>query len=100
MSSWLSENLNRREEVFSGPTRLNGYSLTSTGNEHRFVAFKDGERTTTMIVVPPGDERSLIGLNEPYPGGLSIESLVGDGRLVANVFYEDRSHIVEQLEQE
>ncbi len=88
MSAWLSENLNQREEVFAGPTRLNGYSLASTGREHRFVAFKDGERTATLIVIPPGDEKSLSGLNEPYPNGLSVESLTGDGRLVANVFWE------------
>ncbi len=100
MSSWLSENLNQREEVFAGPTRLNGYSLTSTGREHRFVAFKDGERTATMIVIPPGDEKSLSGLNEPYPHGLSVESLVGDGTLIANVFFEDRTEVVAHLEEE
>lgn len=99
MSSWLSENLHEREEVSLGPTRLIGYSLTSTGNEHRFVAFKDGDRTATMIVIPPGDEKSLSGLNEPYPRGLSVESLLGDGRLVANVFYEESARMVGPTEE-
>ncbi len=44
-----------------------------------------------MIVVPPGEERSISGLNEPYPNGLSVESLAGDGTLIANVFYEERA---------
>ncbi len=95
MSSWLSEDLNERETVSAGPARLNGWSLTSTGNEHRFVAFKDGDRTVSMIVIPPGGERSITGLNEPYPGGLSVESLTGDGKLIANVFFEAREPEVE-----
>ncbi len=88
MSSWLSEDLHEREEVSSGAVRLNGWSLASTGVEQRFVAFKDGDRTALMIVIPAGKERSISGLNEPYPNGLAIESLTGDGTLVANVFYE------------
>jgi hypothetical protein len=93
MSTWLSENLNAREEVSSGATRLNGWSLASTGREHRYVAFKDGDRTATMVVIPPGEERSISGLNEPFPNGLSIESLTGDGTLIANVFHEPRGPI-------
>ena len=96
MSTWLSENLNNREEVSAGATRLNGWSLTSTGTEHRYVAFKDGDRTASMIVVPPGEERSIMGLNEPYPNGLSVESLTGDGTLVANVFFEERVVLEEE----
>lgn len=91
MSTWLSENLRDREEVTSGASRLNGWSLTSTGREPRYVAFKDGDRTASMIVVPPGEERSISGLNEPYPNGLAVESLTGDGTLIANVFYEERA---------
>ncbi|KKL20194.1 hypothetical protein LCGC14_2457870, partial [marine sediment metagenome] len=45
MSSFLSENLNQREEVASGAVRLTGWSLTSTGKQSRFVAFKDGDQT-------------------------------------------------------
>ena len=88
MSSFLSENLNQREEVASGAVRLTGWSLTSTGKQSRFVAFKDGDQTKVMIAVPPGKERSISGLNEPYPNGLSVESLTGDGTLIANVFYD------------
>lgn len=89
MSTWLSENLNDREEISFGAARLTGWSLTSTGTEPRYVAFKDGDRTASMIVVPAGEERSISGLNEPYPNGLSVES-TGDGTLIANVFYEER----------
>ena len=89
MSSWLSEDLNEREEVSPGATRLNGWTLTSTGTEIRYVAFKDGDRTVSMIAVPAGEERSISGLNEPYPNGLAVES-TGDGTLVANVFFETR----------
>lgn len=49
-----------------------------------------------MIVVPPGEERSIMGLNEPYPNGLSVESLTGDGTLVANVFFEERVVLEEE----
>ncbi len=90
MSSWLSENLNEREEVSAGAIRLHGWSLTSTGKEHRYVAFKDGDRTASIVVIPPGEERSISGLNEPYPNGLSVESVIGDGTLIANVFFEER----------
>lgn len=97
MSTYLSENLNEREVVHDGPTRLHGWSLASTGVEHRFVAFKDGDRTTLMVVVPPGEERSISGLNEPYPDGLAMESLTGDGTLIANVFYEKREPVIAAL---
>ena len=99
MATFLSEDLNEREEITPGPARLHGWSLTSTGQEHRYVAFRDGERTASMIVIPPGPERSRGGLNEPYPDGLSVESLTGDGILIANVFYEKRDAIVAALEE-
>lgn len=95
MSTWLSENLNQREQVAKGAARLTGWSLTSTGNKDRYVAFKDGDRTALMIVVPPREERSISGLNEPYPAGLAVESLTGDGTLIANVFYEKRELVEE-----
>ena len=91
MASWLSEDLNEREVVATGAVRLNGWSLTNTGNEARFVAFKDGDTTGPMIVVPAGDERSFSGLDQPFPNGLAVESLEGDGTLIANVFFEVRS---------
>ena len=91
MASWLSENLNERETIADGPVRLNGWSLSSTGVEHRFVQFSDGGEKKTMIVIPPGEERSISGLNEAYPNGLSVESRTGDGTLIANVFYEESS---------
>ena len=68
MASWLSEDLNEREEISTGPTRLNGWSLTNTGNEARFVAFKDGDKTGPMIVVPAGDEKNMLGLDVPWGG--------------------------------
>jgi hypothetical protein len=90
MASYLSENLNERETITDGPARLNGWHLSNTGNEARFVAFKEGDRTVSMIVIPAGDAKSIAGLDEPYPGGLAVESVVGDGKLTANVFYEIR----------
>jgi hypothetical protein len=95
MSSWLSENLNEREQVAEGPARLNGYSLKSTGVKDRYVGFWDGERIKPLIVVPAGEEVSLIGLNEPFPEGLAVESMQGDGTLIANVFFEAQGHAVE-----
>ena len=97
MSTYLSENLNEREVVHGGPARLHGYSLTSTGREPRYVAFIDGDRTAALIVVPAGEERSISGLNEPYPAGLAVESLRGDGTLIANVFYEEREPVIAAL---
>ncbi len=91
MSTFLSENLNEREEITSGAARLTGWSLTATGTQARFVAFKDGDTTKSMVVVPSGEERSISGLSEPYPSGLAVESLTGDGLLVVNVFYEETS---------
>ncbi len=90
MSSWLSENLNEREEISAGPTRLNGWSLTNTGAKDRYVAFKNGEQTLALIVVPPREEVHIQGLDEPYTKGLAVESLTGDGKLIANVFYGSR----------
>lgn len=94
MATWTSENLNEREEITTGPTRLNGWSLTNTGTQDRFVGFKNIETTKPLIVIPPGETDSISGLDEPFPEGLSIESLTGDGVLVANVFYEKREPIV------
>jgi hypothetical protein len=89
MATHLSENLNELETVSLGSSRLLGYSLASTGVEHRFVAIKDGDTTKMMIVVPPGMERNISGLSEPFQNGINIESLTGDGSLVANIIYED-----------
>ena len=100
MANYLSENLNEREEISTGPTRLNGWSLTNTGTQSRFVAFKNDERTGPMIVVPAGEERSISGLDEPFPSGLAIESLTGDGTLIANVFYEVRPELPPIVERE
>ena len=91
MASWLSEDLNERETVSTGAVRLNGWSLNNTGTEPRFVAFKDGDKTGPLVVVPAGDEKNMLGLNQPFPSGLAIESLEGDGKLIANVFFEVRS---------
>lgn len=88
MTTFLSENLNEREEITESAARLTGWSLTSTGTKLRYVAFKDGETTKSMIVVPAGESKGISGLNEPYPSGLSVES-TGDGTLIANVFYEE-----------
>lgn len=90
MASFLSEDLNEREVVATGAVRLNGWSLTNTGTEARFVAFKDGDTTGPMIVVPAGDEKNMLGLDQPFPRGLEIESLTGDGTLIANVFFSER----------
>ena len=83
--------------MHDGPARLIGYELAATGVKERFVAFKDGEHTHLMGVVPPNDGKSITGLSEPYPDGLSIESLTGDGTLVANVFYEPREDVIAAL---
>ena len=96
MATFLSENLNENETVHDGPSRLVGYEIANTGTKERFVAFKDGDHTHLMLVVPPQDSKNIIGLFEPYPEGLSVESLTGDGTLVANVFYEPREDVVEE----
>lgn len=88
MSTFLSENLNEPEVVNEGATMLTGYDLSNTGAESRHVGFKDGDAVMRMIVVPPGSHVNLSGLSIPYPGGLTVESLTGDGTLVANVDYE------------
>lgn len=90
MASWLSEDLNDREEVTDKSARLNGWSLTNTGTQDRFVGFKAGDVTAPLIVVPPGEEVRMSGLDLPFPSGLAVESLTGDGTLIANVFYEER----------
>lgn len=94
MASWLSEDLNERETISTGPTRLNGWSLTNTGTQDRFVGFKNAENTKPLIVIPPGETDSISGLDEPFPEGLAVESLTGDGVLIANVFFEVREPIV------
>ena len=90
MATWSAENLNERETISKRPARLHGWSLTNTGREGRYVTFKDEDRTTATIVVPAGVERNISGLDEPYPNGLSVESLKGDGTLIANVFFSVR----------
>ena len=100
MASFLSEDLNEREVVATGAVRLNGWSLTNTGQEPRFVAFKNGDKTVSMIVVPPGDEKNMLGLDQPYPKGLSVESLEGDGTLIANVFFSVRSDVPAETEED
>jgi len=92
MATYLSENLNESEKV-SGPARLTGYSLSATGVEHRFVTITGGSKKM-MLVVPPGETTAIAGINEPFPEGLSIESKVGDGKCVANIFYEETSSVV------
>ena len=89
MAVYLSEDLNEREVVAKSLVRLNGYSFKSTGVQDRYVGFWDGERIKPMIVVPAGEQVSISGLNEPFPEGLAIESLKGDGTLIANIFYEE-----------
>jgi len=88
MSTYLSENLNESETVTSGSARLTGYSLSGTGVEHRFVTISGGPKKI-VVVVPPGETKGISGMSEPFPDGITIESKVGDGMLVANVFYED-----------
>ncbi len=100
MTTWLSEDLNERETVSTGAVRLHGWSLTNTGTQARFVAFKDEEITKPMIVVPAGEERSFSGLDQPFPRGLAIESLEGDGKLVANVFFSERSDAPPETEED
>lgn len=92
MATHLSENLNEREEV-SGPARLTGYSLSSTGTEHRFVTLQGGSKKI-VVVVPPGETKGISGMSEPFPEGLSVESKVGDGTLVANIFFEETTPVV------
>ena len=97
MATFLSENLNENETVHDGPSRLVGYDITTTGVKDRFVAFKDGGHTHIMLVVTPESPARITGLFEPYPEGLSVESLTGDGTLVANVFYEPREDAIAEL---
>lgn len=99
MATFLSEDLNEREVVSESEANLTGYALTSTGVETRYVAFKDGDSTKSVIPVPAGSHVGLTGLLEAYPAGLSVESLLGDGTLIANIFYEERTEIVATLEE-
>ena len=87
MATHLSENLNEVESV-SGPTRLTGYTLKNTGTEDRYVTLRGGSKKV-VVVVPPGETKSLSGLSEAFPEGMEIESLKGDGTLVANIFHEE-----------
>ena len=88
MASFQSEDLNEMEVVSEGPTRLTGYSFKSTGTRDRYVEFFTGNQRVSLVVVPAGGDKSLTGLNEPYPNGMVIESRRGDGTLIAEVFYE------------
>ncbi len=97
MATFVSEDLNEREEVAEGPTRLNGYRFRSTGTRERFVEFFTGNERVDLVVVKPGEESSLTGLNEPYPDGLAIESRVGDGKLIASVFFSPSPLAVELI---
>ncbi|KKK94024.1 hypothetical protein LCGC14_2686980, partial [marine sediment metagenome] len=72
MATHLSENLNESEEV-SGPTKLTGYSLTNTGTMDRYVTLRGGTKKI-VVVVPPGETKSISGMAEPFPEGLTIES--------------------------
>lgn len=92
MATYLSENLNEVEQV-SGPARLTGYSLKNTGTIDRYVTLKGGGKKM-VIVVPPGETTSISGISEPFPEGLEVESLTGDGTLIANVFYEETAPFV------
>lgn len=85
---YLSEDLNDPEVVSKGATRLTGYDLKNTGRRDRYVAFRNKNTTEMLIVVEPGKAKALSGMNEPFPNGLSVESKRGDGKLVANIFYE------------
>ena len=96
MATFLSENLNESEVVSESEANLTGYALTSTGVETRYVAFKDGDATKSVIPVPAGSHVGLTGLLESYPAGLSVESLVGDGTLIANIFFEPREDVLEE----
>ncbi|KKN06317.1 hypothetical protein LCGC14_1078440 [marine sediment metagenome] len=77
MATYLSENLNESEEV-SGPTRLTGYTLTNTGTMDRYVTLKGGTKKI-VVVVPPGETKSISGMSEAFPEGLAVESLKGRG---------------------
>lgn len=95
MATFMSEDLNEREVVSEDPTRLTGYRFRSTGTRERFVEFFTGSERVDLVVVKPGEESSLTGLNEPYPDGLAIESRVGDGKLVASVFWRPSPLLLE-----
>jgi hypothetical protein len=92
VATYLSENLNEAEEV-SGPTKLTGYSLTNTGTKDRYVVLRGGTKKVTLVV-PPGETINMSGMSEPFPEGMTIESLVGDGTLVANIFHEEMESAV------
>jgi len=89
MATFLNERFGDREIVSESPTRLTGYSISSTGVDHRFVTLIDGDQRKKVVVVPPGETVSISGLNEPYTS-LDVESEVGDGQLVVNIDHEPR----------
>ncbi len=92
MATYLSENLNEAESV-SGPTRLTGYTLKNTGTLDRYVTLKGGSKKV-VVVVPPGETVSISGMKEAFPEGLEVESLTGDGTLVASIFHEEMEPLV------
>lgn len=91
MPTFVSVNLNEPEEVNKGPTNMTGYSLSATGAETRHVGFLDGSDDPhgRIILVAPGTHVTSPGnLLQSFPNGLTIESPIGDGMLVANVDWE------------
>ncbi len=100
MATFVSEDLNEREGVNEGPTRLTGYDLKSPGTQERFVEFFNGNDRSALIIVEAGKSKVMSGLNEPYPDGLSVESRRGDGTLIANIFYEPSLVTVELADAE
>lgn len=97
MPTFLSENLNEAEQVHEGAVTLTGYDLSNTGAETRHVAFKEGDSTRRLVLVPPGSRASLSGLGIPFPGGMRVESMTGDGTLVANIDYEEKGDDASEL---
>jgi len=92
VATYQSDNLNEAEEV-SGPTKLTGYSLTNQGTRDRYVVLRGGTKKITLVV-PPGETVNMSGMAEPFPEGMTIESLKGDGTLVASIFHEETTPFV------